>query len=129
MPSSVSERPRVHCSVRDHHRTGLHTARKPHKMTARLSASHPGLRGSNKMWPLKPSHTTSPPSSTKIISMVIRSTCCGVSILLRDLYVPPAEAIYIELARLLHALDFHLVQSNPPTPAGAAVPRSLRKCV
>src|SRR6266853_1938103 len=84
-PRNISESPRVHCSVRDHHCTGLNSARNPHKITATLSSNQPGFRRSNRICPVRPSHTTSPPSTTKIISMVIRSTCCGVSILCCDL--------------------------------------------
>src|SRR5712664_4932083 len=91
-PSRVKEHPRVHCFLRDHHCPGLYSARTPHTISAPLSSSQPGFRRSNKICSLRPSHTTSPPSSTKIISMVIRSTCCGVSILLRDLCVPLAES-------------------------------------
>src|ERR1700738_3352724 len=96
-PSKVNESPRVHCSFRDHHCPGLYRARTPHKISATLNSSQPGFRLSNKMCPLRPSHATSPPSSTKIISMVIRSACCGVSILLRYLCVPLAECSVLKL--------------------------------
>src|SRR5467141_868329 len=93
-PSRVKEHPRVHCSMGDDHCPGLYRTRTPHTISAALSSSQPGFRRSNKICSLRPSQTTSPPSSTKIISMVIRSTCCGVSILLLDLYVSPTCATY-----------------------------------
>jgi hypothetical protein len=43
-PSSVSDSPRVHRSVLDHHRTGLYRARNPHKIIATLNSSQPGFR-------------------------------------------------------------------------------------
>src|SRR6266478_5927243 len=118
-PSKSSESPRVHCSVRDHHCTGLNSARNPHKITATLSSNQPGFRRSNRMCPVRPSHTTSPPSSTKIISMVIRSNCCGVSILCCDLCHSLRR--FLSQSCLLHSLDAHFVQSNRSSRAVAGV--------
>src|ERR1700730_15299981 len=72
--------------------------------------SQVGFRRSKKICPLRPNQITSPPSSTKINSMVIRSTCWGLSILSRDLCA--VLCALCSFFALLYAFDAHFLQRH-----------------
>src|ERR1700676_3670976 len=98
----------------------------PHRINATLRINHGNLWRSKKMCPVSPSHTTSSPSNTKIISITSRRSRSGVNI---GIYHMGKDSGPTKLQLRSDPLDPHLLQANRSLRPVARIARSVGNLV